>query len=55
MNIDDTKAELGEGVFWDASREVLYWLDINNSMLLVGLGLTTGVIWVNNCKLPFSP
>ena len=33
MKIVDTKAELGEGVFWDASQEALYWLDINNSML----------------------
>lgn len=33
MNILCTKTELGEGVFWDASQEVLYWLDINNYKL----------------------
>ncbi len=35
MNIDinDTKSELGEGVYWSADQEILYWLDINNAML----------------------
>ena len=33
MNISEVKSELGEGLFWCAQQGILYWLDINNSML----------------------
>ena len=33
MNINEIKSELGEGLYWSAQQGILYWLDINNSML----------------------
>ena len=33
MNISEVKSELGEGLFWYAQQGILYWLDINHSML----------------------
>jgi sugar lactone lactonase YvrE len=33
VNINEIKSELGEGLYWSDQQGILYWLDINNSML----------------------